>query len=203
MLWTGRTACAEQNSGERQRVGQSSVGPIRLLAHSLLLWCWAWPLGYLRLPSPLILHHTYDINFIYRRGIACLMQCGLCESWPPPRLWSSTSPAVCYSELFGRCEYCPLVSSQLSAIFKSTPGRLTMHYASASSPLSGYSNPDRGNWKKRNTNQLEAAPLNLIKTKCNHRGFEFGGPKPWNVSQTSNMQRQCCFIWFGVYYPLC
>lgn len=92
---------------------------------------------------------------------------------------------------------------KLSAIFKSTPGRLTIHSASASSPLSGYSNPDRVNLKRRNTNQLEAASLNLIKTKRNHRGFEFGGPKPWNVSQTSNMQRQCCFIWFGVDYPLC
>lgn len=64
------------------------------------------------------------------------------------------------------------------AFFKRTPGRLTIHYASVSSLLSGYSNWTWVNLKRRNTNQLEPALPNLIKTECSHRGFEFGGPNP-------------------------
>lgn len=84
-------------------------------------------------------------------------------------------------------------------LFKRTlQNRLTGH---CSPVILWFFNRVRVNLKGRNANQLEAALPNLIKTKCKHRGFEFGGPKHWNVSKTSKMQCQCCFIWFGVCYP--
>lgn len=53
----------------------------------------------------------------------------------------------------------------------------------------------------RNANQLEAALPHLIKTKLDHRGCESGGPTQWNVSKTSDVHYQRCFIWFGVCSP--